>query len=247
MCGRYVVRQSADDLAEEFGVDRVEVHERLEPDYNVAPTKTSPVVLARPPRDAKDAGPVRQLRVLTWGLVPSWAKDPKIGSRLINARAETVHEKPAFRRAFGTRRLIIPTSGFYEWFPTQQRTTSGKPVKQPFYLRPKDEGVLALAGIYEFWRNPDKPRDDDDAWMTTFTIITTNATDDVGHIHDRMPMTVSRDNWRNWLDPTINDPDDIHALMAPPPAGSLDLYPVSKAVNNVKNNGPELIEPLPPS
>jgi putative SOS response-associated peptidase YedK len=201
-------------------------------------------VLARPPRDARDADPVRQLRSLKWGLVPSWAKDPKIGSRLINARAETVHEKPAFRRAFATRRLLVPVSGFYEWFPTQQVATSGKPVKQPFYLRPKDEGVLALAGIYEFWRDPGKPRDDAEAWLTTFTIITTNATDDVGHIHDRMPMTVNRDNWRRWLDPRINEPDDVRALMTPPPTGSLDVYPVSKAVNNVRNNGPQLIEPL---
>ncbi|NDL60047.1 SOS response-associated peptidase [Phytoactinopolyspora mesophila] len=246
MCGRYVVSQSADDLAEEFGVDRIDVHERVEPDYNVAPTKNSPTVLARPPRDAKDADPVRQLRNLKWGLVPSWAKDPKIGNRMINARAETVHEKPAFRRAFATRRLIIPVSGFYEWFPTQDLTTAGKPVKQPFYLRPKAGQALALAGIYEFWRDREKP-DDPDAWLTTFTIITTNATDDIGHIHDRMPMTVHRDNWQNWLDPRINDPANIRDLMAPPPPGSLDVYPVSKAVNNVKNNGPQLIDPLPPT
>lgn len=243
MCGRYVAAARPDDLAEEFGVERVEVRENLQPDYNVAPTKVSPVVLARLPKDAADdAEPVRQLRDLTWGLVPSWAKDRKIGSRMINARAETVHEKPAYRRAFAARRMILPIDGFYEWFPTKEIGKSGKPLKQPFYLHPTAGGSLALAGLYEFWRDRESA---DDEWLTTFTIITTNATDDGGHIHDRMPMTVTPDRWEAWLDPRITDPDEALALMAPPKPGTLDVYPVSKAVNNVRNNGPELIEPLP--
>ncbi len=163
---------------------------------------------------------------------------------MINARAETVHEKPSFRRAFATRRLIVPISGFYEWFPTQQIGKGGKPLKQPFYLHPEDDDVLALAGLYEFWRDKDKPSDDPDAWLITFTIITTTATDDVGHIHDRMPMTIAKSDWEAWLDPRINDVDDIRRLMAPPPQGSLDIYAVTTAVNSVKNNGPELLEPL---
>ncbi|HWD78620.1 MAG TPA: SOS response-associated peptidase [Kribbella sp.] len=244
MCGRYASTRSREDLLGEFEIDATNVDEQaVEPDYNVAPTKLSPVVLARPPRDDKDGEPVRQLRQLKWGLVPSWSKTPQLG-RMINARAETVHEKPSFRRAFASRRLIVPISGFYEWFPTQQLGKGGKPLKQPFYLHRKDDDVLALAGLYEFWRDKEKAPDDDRAWLITFTIITTTATDDVGHIHDRMPMTVAKKDWQAWLDPRLNDVDDIRALMAPPPQGSLDIYAISTAVNSVKNNGPELLEPL---
>jgi putative SOS response-associated peptidase YedK len=143
---------------------------------------------------------------------------------MINARAESVHQKPAFRRAFATRRGIVPVSGFYEWFETQQIGRSGKPLKQPFYLHPKDaDQVLPLAGLYEFWRDKDKQSDDPDAWLITFTIITTNATDDIGHIHERMPMTVRPENWEAWLDPPRDQVDDIRGLMAPPPPGSLDI------------------------
>lgn len=246
MCGRYASIHSRDDLVDVFEVDMSNAEQALDPDYNVAPTKTTPVVLARTPKDAPDdAEPVRQLRNLKWGLVPSWSKEPKLG-RMINARAETAHEKPAFRRAFKTRRLLVPIGGFYEWFPTQQIGKSGKPLKQPFYLHPKDDQPLALAGLYEFWRDKEKDSDDPDAWLITFTILTTDATDDVGHIHDRMPMTVDRANWKDWLDPRIDDADQIRSLMAPPEPGSLDIYAVTTAVNNVKNNGPELLEPLPP-
>jgi putative SOS response-associated peptidase YedK len=246
MCGRYASIHSRDDLVDVFEVDMSNAEEALKPDYNVAPTKTSPVVLARKPKDAPDdAEPVRQLRNLKWGLVPSWSKEPKLG-RMINARAETAHEKPAFRRAFATRRLLVPVNGFYEWFPTQQVGRSGKPLKQPFYLHPKEGDLLALAGLYEFWKDKEKDEDDPDAWLVTFTILTTEATDDVGHIHDRMPMTVERANWEEWLDPRITDADKIRSLMAPPEPGSLDIYAITTAVNNFKNNGPELLEPLPP-
>jgi len=246
MCGRYAMRQSVGELADRFGVDPSNTDEALAPDFNVAPMKAAPVVVARLPRDAEQAGePVRQVRNMRWGLVPSWAKEAKLG-RMINARAESVHEKPAFRRAFATRRGIVPVSGFYEWFETQQIGGSGKPLKQPFYLHPKDaDQVLPLAGLYEFWRDKDKQSDAPDAWLITFTIITTNATDDVGHIHDRMPMTVRPEDWEAWLDPRVSTVDTIRGLMAPPPPGSLDIYPVSTAVNNVRNNGPELIKPVP--
>jgi putative SOS response-associated peptidase YedK len=240
------MKQTVGELAERFGVDPSNTDEALAPDFNVAPTKAAPVVVARLPRDAEQAAePVRQVRTMRWGLVPSWAKEAKLG-RMINARAESVHQKPAFRRAFATRRGIVPVSGFYEWFETQQIGRSGKPLKQPFYLHPTDaDQVLPLAGLYEFWRDKDKQSDDPDAWLITFTIITTNATDDIGHIHERMPMTVRPENWEAWLDPPRDQVDDIRGLMAPPPPGSLDIYPVSTAVNNVRNNGPELIEPVP--
>ncbi|MGY4771219.1 SOS response-associated peptidase [Kribbella sp. CWNU-51] len=245
MCGRYASTRSREDLLETFKIEEALADEEKAPDYNVAPTKTSPTVLARPPRGAdEETDPVRQLRNLKWGLVPSWAKDPKIGNRLINARAETVHEKPAFRRAFKSRRLLIPVDGFYEWFPTQQLGKSGKPLKQPFYIHPANpDDVLALAGLYEFWRDPDKADDDPNKWLTSFTIITTTATDDVGRIHDRMPMAVTPDNWEQWLDPGLDDVETIQGLMAPPAA--LEVYAISKAVNDVTNNGPELLEPVP--
>lgn len=248
MCGRYVNSHSRTELVQAFGIDDRYADPELPADFNVAPTKQSPVVLSRTPRDAEDrdhAAPEKMLRNLVWGLVPSWARDPKVGSRMINARAETVAEKPAFRAAFARRRLIVPISGFYEWFPTQQVGRGGKPVKQPFFIHPRGEDKpLPLAGLYEFWRDPGKTSGDPGAWLSTFTIITTTATDDVGHIHDRMPMIVPDEHWADWLDPGNNDPADIMPLMSAPPSGSLDIYAVSTLVSNVRNNGPELIEPL---
>jgi putative SOS response-associated peptidase YedK len=161
---------------------------------------------------------------------------------MINARAETVHEKPAFRRAFRSRRLLVPVDGLYEWFPTQQIGQSGKPLKQPFYIHPADGAVLTLAGLYEFWRDESKPADDPEAWLTSFTIITTTATDDVGRVHDRMPMAIAPDDWDAWLDPRVDDVETVRGLMAPP--SGLDIYAISTAVNNVKNNGPQLLEPV---
>ncbi len=161
-----------------------------------------------------------------------------------HARAETVHEKPAYRQSFKSRRAIIPVSGFYEWFPTEEVGKTGKPLKQPYYIHPAGGDILPLAGIFDFWRNPDVPEDDPDAWLVTFSVITTNSTDDVGHIHDRMPMSVAEANWADWLDPTNTDVDYARSLMAPPAPGSLDTYPVSKAVNNVRNNGEDLVKPI---
>lgn len=178
------------------------------------------------------------------GLVPSWAKDPKIGSRMINARAETLAAKPAFRRAYSSRRCLIGMTGFFEWLPTDQLGRTGKPLKQPFYLHPQNDSIMAAGGLYEFWRNPDAADDADDAWLTSFTIITTEATDDVGHIHDRMPMIISKNGWDRWLDPTLKDPEVLAKLLEPPPPGLLEIYAVSKAVNNVRANSPDLIQPL---
>lgn len=163
---------------------------------------------------------------------------------MINARAETLAEKPAFRRAYARRRCLVGMDGFFEWLPTEEMGQSGKPLKQPFFLRPKDGSLMAVAGLYEFWRNPEAAEGADDAWLTTFTIITTEATDDVGHIHDRMPMTVAPGCWSAWLDPSNTDPAAAGALMAPPARGSLEIYAVSKAVNNVRANSPDLIAPL---
>ena len=245
MCGRYAASRNPDDLVEEFEVDRVEVPQRLEPDFNVAPTKDVYAVLTRRARDLPDdAPPERQLRVLRWGLVPSWAKDPSIGSRLINARMETVAEKPAFRKAFAKRRCLLPADGYYEWYVPQQGGPAKQPAKQPMYIHPKDGGVLAMAGLYEFWRVPDAPPDDPGAWYATCAILTTEAEDALGRIHDRMPLLVERARYAQWLDPEVDDPDLLRGLLVPAAPGRLDAYPVSTLVNNHRNNGPELLEPV---
>jgi putative SOS response-associated peptidase YedK len=158
---------------------------------------------------------------------------------------ETVAEKPSFRRAFASRRCLLPADGYYEWYPTQQLTKSGKPAKQPFFIRPKDGGVLAMAGLYEIWRDPTRDEDDPERFRWTCTVLTTKAEDAVGHIHDRMPLMVERDRWAAWLDPTVSSKDDLLGLLVPAAPGQLEAYPVSTLVSNVRNNGPELLEPIP--
>jgi putative SOS response-associated peptidase YedK len=190
---------------------------------------------------ALEHGGVRELRVVRWGLVPFWAKDISIGSRLINARAETVATKPAFRRAFARHRCLLPADGFYEW---EKSGDPKKPAKQPYYIRREDGGVLAFAGLYELWRDKDRPDDDPDSWLWTATIITTRAEDEVGRIHDRMPMVIERARWADWLDPTAASAEALHGLMTPAASVHLTTYPVSTEVNSVRHNGPGLIEPM---
>ncbi len=245
MCGRYASSRRPEDLVEEFEIDKVEVAEPLPPDYNVAPTKQVYAVVQRPADPQGEHGASeRQLRSVRWGLVPFWAKDPSIGNKMINARMETVHEKPAYRRPFASRRCLLPADGYFEWYATEQKTKAGKPVKQPFFIHPADGGVLAMAGLYEVWR--DKTRDDDDPqrFLWSCTVITTSAEDSVGHIHDRMPLMVERDRWASWLDPSVDDPDTLKQLLVPAAPGRLEAYPVSTAVNSVRNNGPELLDAL---
>jgi putative SOS response-associated peptidase YedK len=249
MCGRYASSRRAQDLVEEFEVERAEVDEQLAPDYNVAPTKEVYAVLSRPPskdRSTERERPAqRQLRVLTWGLVPSWAKDPGIGNRLINARRETVADKPAFRRAFASRRCLLPADGYYEWYaPSSEEQGKKRPAKQPFFIHHPDGSVLAMAGLYEIWRDPTRSEDDPDRFRWTCTVLTTRAEDDLGRIHDRMPLLVDRAQYAAWLDPTLSDPAQLQELLVPAAPGRLEAYPVSTAVNNVRNNGPELVAPL---
>jgi putative SOS response-associated peptidase YedK len=249
MCGRYASSRRPQDLIEEFEVADNRVPAPLAADFNVAPTKEVYAVLERPARPSSDQpesveAPERQLRVLRWGLVPSWAKDPSIGNRMINARMETVAEKPAYKRAFAKRRCLLPADGYFEWYPTTQQTASGKPRKQPFFIRPKDHGVLAMAGLYEIWRDPTRDEDDPERFRWTCTVLTTQAEDSLGHIHDRMPLMVERDRWAQWLDPTASGQDRLD-LLVPAAPGGLEAYPVSPLVSNVRNNGPELLDPIP--
>jgi putative SOS response-associated peptidase YedK len=253
MCGRYASARKRIELLEEFSVQRDQVAEPLKPDYNVAPTKAVYTVVDRAARqadeeaasadggvsrDATTGAPERELRVMRWGLVPFWAKDVKIGSRMINARAETVAEKPAFRRAFAKRRCLVPADGYYEW---QQLPGAAK---QPVYISRTDGRSLSFAGLYELWRDPAVNSDDQDAWLWTTTIITTSAPDEIGMIHDRMPMIIDPGSWADWLDPANNDVADLKVLLTPAMVGDLTTWPVSTAVNSVRNNGPELIEPV---
>jgi len=251
VCGRYAVSARPERLADQFDV--IDIFDHLpEPDYNVAPTVTVPAVLERTVKtdgEGTRAGDVRRrLAPLTWGLVPSWAKDRSIGARLINARVETVAEKPAFRKAFASRRCLLPADGFYEWYTPDGHDADsprgkGKVRKQPFFLHRRDGGLLVMAGLYEIWRDPTLDREDDAAWLRTCTVITTEATDAAGHIHDRMPMVVRPDAVDAWLDPTLTDPARVLDLLVTD-ADELEAYAVSTEVNNVKNNGPELLLPL---
>lgn len=250
MCGRYAAAKDPDALVEEFEVTESLVEKPLAPDYNVAPTKNVYSVLSSRPKNADaESTPTRKLRVLRWGLVPSWAKDPSIGSRMINARVETVAEKRSFKRAFATRRCLLPADGYYEWYTPRSdggpKTKAGKPLKQPFFIHRSDGRSLAMAGLYEWWLDKSRDREDERAWLLTATIITTSSTDELGRIHDRMPLVVEPGNWEQWLDADQSDPTELQPLMAPAIATSMQAYPVSTNVNNVRNNGPELIEPLP--
>jgi len=250
MCGRYVSSASTADLLDEFDVEQV-IGEQLRPSWNVAPTNLVRAVLERPlkederpepsPEAADPAKPVRQLRGLRWGLVPSWSKDPKGGARMINARIETVTEKPAFRKAAARRRCLLPAAGYYEW----QKTEDGK---VPYFMHDPDGRLLAMAGLYELWRDPTLPDDDPNRWLWTCTVITQQAPDLLGEIHDRNPVLVPHDLQAAWLDCSSDDPATARKLLDAIPPARLEPYVVSPAVGNVRNDGPELIEPaaLPP-
>jgi putative SOS response-associated peptidase YedK len=253
MCGRFVSARQRQELLDEFRVDRDRVTKDLAPDYNVAPTDPVYAVLtradgedggpARPGEGAPGGQPARELRLVRWGLVPSWAKDPSGGGRLINARAETVAVKPSFRSAFARRRCLIPADGYYEWRPLGG-TDRGRPRKQPYYIHRADGGMLAFAGLYELWRDSALPADHPGSWLWTAAIITTRATDDLGRIHDRMPMVIGPGRWEEWLDPAAGDPDSLLNAMMPAASSGLEVRPVSTAVNSVANDGPGLIAPV---
>jgi len=237
MCGRFVSARKRLELLAEFAVERDTVAADRDPDYNVAPTKRIYAVLnhAEPEQPSE-----RELRLVRWGLVPFWAKDTKGGARMINARAETVAAKPAFRAAFAKRRCLIPADGYYEW------QTEGKE-KKPFYIYRTDGGILAFAGIYELWHDRALPEDHENAWYWSASIITTDAPDEIGKIHDRTPMVIAPNDWADWLDPANNEKDHLLATMIPATSAGLSgltSHRVAPIVNSVRNNGPDLIEPL---
>lgn len=245
MCGRYASTQSDSDLRAVFDIAET-VGEEIPPAYNVAPTQTVRTVLDRVPKDDPGADAVRQLRSARWGLIPSWAKDTKIGSRMINARSETITEKPSFKKAASKRRCIVPADGYYEW---EKRDGA----KVPYFLHTDEwdpsegstaAGILAMAGLYELWRDPTKSDDDPDRWVWSVTVLTSPAADALGHIHDRSPVVVPENLRDDWLDTSLTDLGAVTDLLAAIPEPRLVPYEVSTAVNSVKNDGPDLLVPV---
>jgi putative SOS response-associated peptidase YedK len=233
------VKSDGDVLSDYDAVDASDDDE-YEADWNIAPTKPVRTIVNRPLRDADGTPhkqPTRQLRVMSWGLVPSWAKDRKTQGRMFNARVESVADKPAFRTAYAKRRCLIPADGWYEW-----RAIDGPdgPMKRPMYMTPPDGHSIAFAGLYEFWRHGDEPT------LSTCTIITTPSVGVLTEIHDRMPLVLPRDAWARWLDPKVADPSDLLAGWDEARGEHLELRPVATTVNSVDNNGAELIERTEP-
>jgi putative SOS response-associated peptidase YedK len=175
----------------------------------------------------------REMSLLRWGLIPSWAKDTKIGASLINARADTIATKPSFRTAFKRRRCLIPADGFYEWKKGEGKT------KQPFYIRLKKDYPFAFAGLWEHWEGPDNSAID------SCTIVTTEANDTLRPLHDRMPVILQEEDYDRWLDPKTEDPTQLCELLKPYPSEEMDAFPISTLVNNARNESAQCIEPLP--
>jgi putative SOS response-associated peptidase YedK len=240
MCGRYVTSRGDSELARLFDVDQLEIPDTRAPDYNVAPTRDVPAVVQRAAGPEEPA--VRTLCLLRWGLVPSWAGDPAIGSRLINARVETAATKPAYRRAFQRRRCLLPADGYYEWTAGGPEA-GGRTTRRPFFIHP-EQGVLALAGLYERWRDPGRDPDDPRSWLWSTTILTRPADPSVTHLHHRMPLLVPAERFAEWLDPSRPAACAQELATTPPPV-PLVTRPVSTAVNNVRNNGPQLTDRVP--
>jgi len=220
MCGRFTLAVPAEQVAAQF---QLPTAPELAPRYNIAPTQQIAVVRAG------DAG--RTLSMMRWGLVPSWAKELSIGARMINARAETAAEKPAFRSAMKQRRCLIPADGFYEW----QAQPGGK---QPFHIRMADGRPFAFAGLWEQWRTPEGQ------WLETCTILTTSANELMRQLHDRMPVIIPPEQYALWLDPALHDTEPLQELLTPYPAEEMTARPVSKAVNKVGNDDPSLLAPV---
>jgi putative SOS response-associated peptidase YedK len=239
MCGRFALYTEPARIARYFQAvldDRDEPEaSRYTPSWNVAPTDEVLGVRDRPPKDG--GAPERTLMTFRWGLIPWWSKDTKSASRLINARRETVLTKPSFREAFEKRRIIVPADGFYEWRKTK---TGGK---QPHFFTRADGAPMAFAGLAERWR--DKSRPEDAPLVRSCTVITTTAGPDMEGIHDRMPVLLDPSTFDLWLDPYNEDVEELRALLAPLPAGTVVHHPVGPRIGNVRNNDPELIAPVP--
>ncbi len=219
MCGRFTLVHTIEELARIFAVRLWKLD--LPPSFNIAPSQQTAVVLG--------GEGAHIFRTMQWGLVPAWAKDLNIGNRMINARSETAHEKPAFRTPFKRRRCIVPATGFYEWKKTRD-------AKVPYYITSETGKVLPLAGLWDRWES------DRDTVMDTFTILTTHANRTVANIHDRMPVILDDSGWQAWLNTPPEKADTLHPLLKPFEEDQLRAYPVSRRVNNPSNNDVELLQ-----
>lgn len=220
MCGRYALTTSPEVLAALLELDYLRYH--LVQRYNIAPTQIAPVARK------SGGGEARELVGMQWGLIPSWAKDRSIGSRLINARGETAAEKPAFRSAFKRRRCLVPASGFFEW----KKIDAGKrPQKQPFYIYRADEQPIVMAGLWESWDDPERGEA-----LETYTVLTTEANAQLRDLHDRMPVILEPEQFSTWLDPDQHDVGTLQSLLQPAAEGVLAMHPVSTRVNSPKND-----------
>jgi putative SOS response-associated peptidase YedK len=226
MCGRFTLNQSSSALADFFSIDNIP---DLAAQYNIAPTQKVATVLHNPETNQ------REFQQLTWGLIPSWMKDPKMGVKLINARSETVAEKPAFRSAFQHRRCLVLADGFYEW-----KRENGQ--KQPFYLRLSNGQPFAFAGLWERWRPPQHNSEAEE--IRSCTILTTAANELVQPIHERMPVILAPQDYDLWLNSQMPTSDALQQLLCPYPAEAMTAYPVSSLVNNSRQNSSECIIPL---
>jgi len=226
MCGRFVSSSPPDELAKYFDIEQV-AETALDPSYNVAPSSDVYVVV--------ESGGIRRLETFHWGLIPFWAKDMKTGNKMINARAETVAEKNAYKHAFKKRRCIIPADGFYEW-----KKVPGQKAKQPYFIQRSDGEPLAFAGLWEFWR----PKDDEGEPVRSCTIITGDPNEKMAEIHDRMPVMLPPSAWSAWLDPENDDLQTLGKLLVPAPSSLITMHPVSTAVNNARSKGAELTDPV---
>jgi len=239
MCGRMVLTRSASEIAEAFGL---ESDLELQPSYNVAPSLPVPVVRANASRG-------RRLDCLRWGLIPGWARDPAIGNRMINARSETVAEKPAFRAALRRRRCLVPADGFYEWAPAPAK---GEPACPHYFHAPKGE-LLAIAGLWESWRGDGGAEGSregsgggsrEEGVIESVTLITTEANSTVRPVHHRMPVLLEARDFDLWLDPAVEAPEQVLSLLVPSAPDGLEHHAVSPLVNNPRNDDPGRIEPL---
>lgn len=228
MCGRFVSASPPDEVAAYFGAQPPVV--TLPDNFNVAPTSDVYAV-------TEDAEHQRSVSAFHWGLVPMWAKDTKVGSRMINARAETAATKNSFKGPFARRRCLVPADGFFEWKVTGTNA-AGKPTKQPMYIYRRDGEMLAMAGLWERWRGP--TRDSDEVLYST-AVLTVAANGFMAPIHDRMPAFLAPDDWDLWLDPDVDDVAALSRLLRPAPEQLLVAHPVDPMVGNVRNKGPELI------
>ena len=235
MCGRFVSSSAPERIAEYFGA--TSSVETLGENFNVAPTNDIYGVVGQ-----ADGPP--ELQVFHWGLVPVWAKERKIGQRMINARAETLAEKNAFKGVFKKHRCIIPMDGFYEWAAGVEGgpvTKAGKLAKRPHFIHRADDEPLAVAGLWSAWR--DKSEGADAPWLHSATVVTTSANETMSPVHDRMPVILPKAMWPIWLDPANQNIEMLQKLLVPAPDELLTMHEVSTDVNNVRNKGPQLVEP----